>query len=182
MEFRIKLRPFKREDAAFVNKLRQHENSENTVGGNKRPVSYERDVKWVEDIMLSDNQKVIYFALSYIENDDIIGYVSISDIDYRNGTCFWSGTKIDPTISSKGLGTESSVLLLRYIFEEMRMERCKGEALENNIGALRMLEKLGFKKEGLQRHSVYKNGQYNSQWILSMLKNEYISLKENLQF
>lgn len=178
MEFRIKFRAFKMEDARFVNRLRQDEASESTVGGNKRPIAYERDVKWIQDIILGDSPNVIYFALTFKDSDDIIGYVSISEIDYRNGTCFWSGTKIDPTISSKGLGTESSLLLLKFIFEEMRMERCKGEALEDHVAALRMLEKVGFKKEGLQRHKVFKNGKYQNQWLLSMIREEYDELKK----
>jgi len=177
MEFKIKFRAFKMEDAAFVNRLRQDEASESTVGGNKRPVAYERDVKWVQDIILGDNPNIIYFAITPKESDDIIGYCSISEIDYRNGTCFWSGTKIDPNTASKGIGTESSLLLLKYIFEEMRMERCKGEALEGHEPALRMLDKVGFKKEGLQRHKVFKNGKYTNQWLLSMIREEYDALK-----
>ena len=178
MKFQIKLRPFKMEDARFVNQLRQDDRLESMLGGVKRPVSYERDVKWIEDILLKDNPNIIYFAITFIDSDDIIGYASISEIDYRNGTCFWSGTKIDPNVSAKGLGTESSLLLIKYIFEEMRMERCKGEALENNDAALRMLEKVGFVREGLQRHSVYKNGKHINQWLLSMLREEYFQVKE----
>ncbi|SDY70291.1 GNAT family N-acetyltransferase, partial [Hymenobacter psychrophilus] len=94
MEFRIDFRPFRLEDAQFINDLRQLENMESMLVGNKRPVAFERDVKWVQDVMMNDSQTSIYFAIIESGKDEIVGYTSISEIDYRNGTCFWSGIKL----------------------------------------------------------------------------------------
>ena len=40
------------------------------------------------------------------------------------------------------------------------------------------MDKAGFKKEGLMRKHVYKNGEYKNNWLLSILKEEYEVLKE----
>ncbi len=152
---------------------------EQLIGGSKRPVSYERDLKWVEQIILGDSQTSIYFAITFMDSDEIIGYASITDIDFRNGSCFWSGIKIDKTKSGKGVGTEVALKILKYAFEELRMERCTGECLENHEAVLRMLLKVGFKKEGLMRNRLYKNGKYNSQWLLSVIREEYFEIKQN---
>lgn len=45
--------------------------------------------------------------------------------------------------------------------------------LESNIQSVKMLVKLGYRQEGVLRHSVYKNGRYNNQVILSILKEDF---------
>ena len=167
------------DDVPFINALRQREDMENKIGGAKRPISLERDMKWVENILLGDNQSLVYFAVTSIEDDQIVGYTSISEIDYRNGSCFWSGIKLDSSRANKGWGTQVALKILKFVFEELRMERCKGECLEDHTGALRMMEKAGFQKEGLIRNSVYKNGKYNNQHIFAVIKEDYLKVKES---
>ena len=93
MNFDVKFRAFRLGDELFINKLREDEIRESKVGGMKRYVSVDREAKWVKDIIYGDNQSSIYLAITPIDSDQIIGYTSISDIDYRNGSCFWSGIK-----------------------------------------------------------------------------------------
>ncbi len=181
MNFQISFRPFKLADATFVNNLRRDEGMERLIGGQKRPVSYERDLKWIEGIMLNDDQKSIYFAVTLAGDDNIIGYTSISEIDYRNGTCFWSGIKIDPAQSGKGIGTEVTLKVLKFVFEELRMVRCKGECLESHTNVLKMLLKIGFKQEGLMRNTIFKNGEHNNQWLLSVIDSEYVEIKSRYE-
>lgn len=177
MEFRIKFRSFEPEDAHFINRLRRDEAMEANIGGSKRHVSLERDKKWVNDVIFQDSQTVIYFAVTLIDSDEIIGYTSISEIDYRNGTCFWSGIKIDPKFNGQGFGVQIGLRVLKFVFEEMRMERCKGECLEHHSPVIRMLDKIGFVKEGLMRNMVYKNGVQNNQWLLSVVRSDYETIK-----
>lgn len=178
MDYQIDFRPFKPEDARFVNDLRQIENTESLLGGNKRPVSFERDVKWIQDIILSDSHTSIYFAITEKGKDEIVGYVSISEMDFRNGTCFWSGIKLDATRSGKGWGTQAGLKVLKYVFEELRMERCKGECLEEHEAAKRMMLSIGFKVDGLLRSTVFKNGKHHNQYTLSVTKGDYLQIKE----
>jgi RimJ/RimL family protein N-acetyltransferase len=62
------------------------------------------------------------------------------------------------------------------------MERCIAHGLEEHIIALRLMEKTGFRKEGLMRKYVYKNGEYKNTWLLSILKEEYELLKQKYIF
>ncbi|SIT93821.1 Protein N-acetyltransferase, RimJ/RimL family [Pontibacter indicus] len=174
----MNFRPLRLEDASFINKLRQEEDMEQLIGGAKRPVAYERDLKWVEQLILGDSQISIYFAITPSGSDEIVGYTSISEIDYRNGTCFWSGIKIDATKAGKGWGSEVALKILKFVFEELRMERCKAECLEHHEVALKMMLKVGYKQEGLMRNTVYKNGIHNNQWLLSVIREEYLELKQ----
>ncbi|OWP61516.1 hypothetical protein CDA63_19065 [Hymenobacter amundsenii] len=180
MEFAIDFRPFRLEDARFVNDLRRLESMESLLGGNKRPVSYERDAKWVQDLMLGDSPNAIYFAITAKGEDEIVGYASISEINYQNGTCFWSGVKLDSQKAGRGWGTQVGLKIVKFAFEELRMERCKGEVLEEHDGAMRMMIKIGFKVEGLMRSAVFKSGKHHNQFLLSMVRADYERVKEDL--
>lgn len=179
MEFQIKFRPLKIADARFINDLRNLESMEQMLGGAKRPVAYEREVKWIEDLILKDDPSTVYFAITLQENDHIIGYTSVSEIDFRNGSCFWNGIKIDGAHTGKGFGKEVALKILKYVFEELRMERCTGECLEHHEVALKMMLATGFKQEGLMRKKVFKNGVQNNQWLLSVIREEYTEIKKS---
>ena len=179
MEFKIRFRAFKMGDEIFINKLREDEERENKVGGMKRYVSIDREAKWVNDIILGDSQTTIYVAITENDSDEIIGYTSISDIDYRNGTCFWSGIKLAREYSGNGYGLQTALLVIKYVFEELRMVRCIGVCQEEHIAALNLMLKVGYKKEGLMRKSLFKNGTHINQWLLSVTDNDFENIKEN---
>lgn len=181
MEFNIKFRPFRLEDARFINDLRQIEDMEKMIGGAQRPVAFERDLKWVNDLIMNDNHFTLYWAITEIENDEIIGYTSLSDIDYRNGTCAWSGLKLAQSNARKGYGLQAGLKLLKYVFEQMRMVRISAECQEEHIPALDMMLKMGYVQEALRRKTLFKNGIHNSQWLLSVIDEDYTAIKEKFQ-
>lgn len=177
MDFTIKFRPLRLEDARFINDLRQKDDMEKLIGGSSRPVSYERDLKWVDDLIMKDSQTTIYYAITSIDNDDIIGYTSISEIDYRNGTCFWSGIKIDTSKARKGCGTQAALKILKFVFDELRMICCMAQCQEQHEAALGLMLKVGYVKEGLMRKRLFKNGVHNNQWLLSVTDEDYADIK-----
>jgi RimJ/RimL family protein N-acetyltransferase len=181
MEIDIFFRAFELSDTAFINSLRKIDEFENLIGGNKRFVSSARDQKWIEDLIYSDYKDRIYVAICEKETEKMIGYTSISDIDHINKSCFWSGIKIHPDFNGKGYGTKTVLLTLKYVFEELNMERCTGQCLEDHVVAKKLMEKAGFKVEALQRHAVFKNGKYRNQFILSILREEYPNIKETFK-
>lgn len=47
------------------------------------------------------------------------------------------------------------------------------QILEENIGSQRMCEKCGYKKEGILRKAVYKNGRFRNQFVMSVLRKDF---------
>ena len=178
MEFDIKFRAFKMGDEKFINALRENEAMEEKIGGTKRYVSIDREEKWIHDIIMNDNQSAMYFAITEKTSDEIIGYTSISDIDYKNGSCFWSGIKLSPSLSGKGYGFQTAIKVLKYVFEELRMVRCIGMCQEDHIVALKLMLKSGYKQEGLMRKYLYKNGKHINEILLSCTDDDYAELKQ----
>jgi RimJ/RimL family protein N-acetyltransferase len=178
MEFDIYYRALKTEDAAFINELRKDQKMEEKLGSPSKFVSLERDQKWVNDLIMNDNPTVAYFAVCENGSDEIIGYTSITEIDYRNGTCFGSGIKVVSPSPRKLYGLQALLLGFRVAFEEFRMARVKGVVLEEHTGSLKLMERAGFKREGLMRNFVFKNGEHKNCWLLSITKEEYPLIKQ----
>lgn len=180
MKSDIFFRAFESRDAEFINSLRRIEQSENLIGGNKRFVSLEREKKWVEDLILNDYKDRFYVAIceKTSKEEHIIGYTSVSNIDYLNRSCFWSGIKIHPDYNGRGYATQAALLILKFVFEELNMERCTGQCIEDHSIAKKLMEKVGYKVEALQRHSLFKNGKYHNQYVLSILRDEYFEIKK----
>lgn len=172
MKKRLYLRAFELTDLDKLNELRTDEDAYQHTGGNKFYTSKEYDRKWIED-KIFHNQNQAYLAICLIESKELIGYTSITEIDFRNRIGHWSGINIDKNTAGKGFGTETGQLILKFAFEELNLNRLFSYILESNKASLRMTEKLGFVKEGLIRSFVFKKNEYQNSHLVSILKEEY---------
>jgi RimJ/RimL family protein N-acetyltransferase len=178
-DYKIFFRAFKLDDAKFINDLRNIEGMESLTAGNMKFVSPDRERKWVEDIIYSDFMDRFYLAICEKGSDKMIGYLSVDDIDHYNKSCSWSGVKIHPEYQGKKYASEAAKMVQYIVFMEMNMERLSCLVLEDNIASRRLVERAGYKKDGIFRNSIFKNGRYNSQLIYSILKDEYLATREN---
>jgi RimJ/RimL family protein N-acetyltransferase len=48
--------------------------------------------------------------------------------------------------------------------------------LEGNTASLKMCEKCGFQVEGVLRQSIFKQGRFHSQVVLSLLQEEFYTM------
>ena len=177
MQFRIYFRGLQSSDAAIINQMRLIEEYESAVGGTKRFVPLQRDQKWVDQIILEDDPTRMYMAICEKDGNRFVGYTSIHEMDHINGKCFWSGIKIKPEATGKGYGTEVALLLLKYVFEELRMIRCRGECFTDNPAIKNLLDKVGFKTEGVMRSCAYKNGAVKDVYLVSVVTDDYKEIK-----
>jgi RimJ/RimL family protein N-acetyltransferase len=95
-----------------------------------------------------------------------------------NKACSWGGIKIHPDFHGKGYGKLTALLLVKFVFEELNIERYEAQCLEEHVVSKKMMEKVGFVTEGLRRNSIFKNGKYHNQLVFSLLKSEYPVIKE----
>jgi len=72
------------------------------------------------------------------------------------------GYNLLPQYWGNGYGTEITNALVKYLFEELEIERIEALVLEGNEASRKVLEKCGFKEEGFLRHFALINGQYRN--------------------
>lgn len=135
-------------------------------------VSQAREKKWIEDTIF--NSADIKLAVCLKDNNLHIGNVYLTDINYINRTAESHIMIGNTSYWGQGLGSEALKLILRYGFEERGLNRVYAHVNADNEVSLKLHEKCGYKREGLLRQAIFKNGQFKDVVVLSILKDELI--------
>lgn len=76
---------------------------------------------------------------------------------------------------SKGYGREAAVLLTRFAFEELGLEKVTGSLLTENVASRRMMERIGYRQYGIARHDEYRHGRWHDAWLCEALRDEWLA-------
>lgn len=103
----------------------------------------------------------------------LVGGLSVFRTSRRNGT-FCVGLGIaERTEWGKGYATEAILLALRFVFHELRYQKCDLEVYAFNNRALRLYRRLGFVEEGIRRLGVFTAGRHHDVVLLGMTREEF---------
>jgi len=123
----------------------------------------------------SDNTRK-WFVIVIKENDRVIGEAGLLRMFHA-----WRTTDIIIIIGEKdawgkGYGTEAILLLIDYAFRRLNFHRVAIGVVGFNEKAIRFWEKIGFKKEGIQRDGYSYNHKYYDFVMMSILEDEFREL------
>ena len=177
MKPRIYLRALEPEDYEVSVKWRNDPEIRAMVGGHSYFVSSEKEKEWVKNTIFNNNRIVL--AICLVENDKYIGNVMLQEIDYIDGSASIPIMIGDKNEWGKGYATEARFLMLKFAFEERRLHKITDLVKEDNICSIKMHEKCGYKKEGILRESIFRNGKFHNQVIMGVLKGEFEEAYEN---
>ncbi|ATP41788.1 GNAT family N-acetyltransferase [Solibacillus sp. R5-41] len=139
--------------------------------GTKLNFSLEQIKAHIENI---NNDSSRYdFAICLKDTDEMIGELSISEIDKENKKAGFRISMASILLTGKGYGTEAINLVLSFVFEQLQLNRLQLEVFSHNLRGIRAYEKVGFKKEGILRQSLYYNDAYSDEIIMAVLKSDY---------
>ena len=175
---RIYLRAFEPEDYKTCVVWHNDDEIWSMLGGRKYFVSSAYEKKWVEDTIFSG--KDVKLAVCLKENDLHIGNVYLTDIDYVNRSAISHVLIGNKAYWGNGYASEATNLLLKYAFDELGLHRISAQVLESNTGSLRMHKKCGYIEEGVLRDSVWKNGRFQNQVILSITDSDFSKHRNEL--
>jgi len=68
---------------------------------------------------------------------------------------YWLGRKY----WGKGIATAAAAAMLQHVKAHISVARLQAPVFEWNPGSMRVLEKIGFQRESVQRKSVFKDGE-----------------------
>lgn len=177
------LRAFEIDDYKLINKWRNDPQIQFLTGGIFRYVSSELEKEWVHEKIMS-NKTDYYLAICVEdETDEMIGYLSINEIDYIHRTAQWGGIIIGNNKYRGSLAIFDVIpILFSFVFNSLNINRFSGLCLEEHQSSKMMMEVFLMKNEGRYRQSIYKNGKYHDQLIYSILQNEYMAAIEESLF
>ncbi|MFL6373744.1 MAG: GNAT family N-acetyltransferase [Pyrinomonadaceae bacterium] len=85
------------------------------------------------------------------------------------------GYWIDASEQGKGIVSRATEKLLELAFERLGMNRVQIRCASGNLRSAAIPEKLGFKKEGVQRQHVMRDGKIYDFLIFGLLREEWLS-------
>ena len=109
----------------------------------------------------------------YAEDGELIGIAYIANISEANRHCTVGVTIGKREYWGKGYGREAMEAVLLYCFTDLGMHRVSAETFEYNDAWRRLVEGMGFSREGIERDYLYRDEQYWDKVIYSMLESEY---------
>ncbi len=80
------------------------------------------------------------------------------------------GYELAPDVWGKGYMVEALEAILRYGFAALRLHSVEADVEPSNAASVRVLEKLGFQREGLIRENFFFEGKFYDTLIYSLLK------------
>lgn len=76
----------------------------------------------------------------------------------------------------RGIATQALGAILRFGFTRMQLNRIEAQTIADNHGSVRLLQRLGFQREGLRRaYSMEDDGSYHDGAIYGLLQRDYTS-------
>jgi ribosomal-protein-alanine N-acetyltransferase len=111
-------------------------------------------------------------AVDRVSDSAFIGWCSLNrwNPEYRSaslGYCF------DDAAWGHGYGTEAARALLRWAFDVLDLNRVQAETDTRNAASARVLEKLGFMREGTLREDCIVNGEVSDSSVYGLLRREW---------
>lgn len=122
---------------------------------------------------LSQQEQQYLMGVFLKETHQLIGNVLITGVTRGSLQNCNLGYYLDQTQNGKGYATEAVRLAVNYVFIELKLHRIEAKVMPNNIGSIRVLEKLGFQKEGLCRKNALINGKWEDHFSFSLLAEEF---------
>ena len=116
-------------------------------------------------------------AVDRASDGTFIGWCSLTrwNPDYRSasmGYCF------DDAVWGHGYATEAARVLLQWAFDTLEMNRVQAETDTRNVASARVLEKLGFVREGMLREDCVVNGEVSDSWVYGLIRREWLPSSE----
>jgi [ribosomal protein S5]-alanine N-acetyltransferase len=101
-----------------------------------------------------------------------LGWVGVTrwNPDHRSASL---GYCLDEAASGQGYATEAARALLQWAFGALDLNRVQAEADTRNAASARVLEKLGFEREGTLREDCIVNGEVSDSWVYGLIKREW---------
>lgn len=175
----IYLRAMEPSDYEVTHPWRMDPDIADMVVGPRRYVSLSTEKEWVSR-MIAEHEKGSQqrWSICLKDGEKMIGMCSLHTIDHINRTCLTGLLIGDKNYWGMGVGKKAYTSTLDHAFVQLNMNSVRGNIISTNIVSLKMHEGMGFNIDGIQRQASYKNGSYHDLIMISLLRSEYLQLRD----
>ena len=135
-------------------------------------VALQREKMKNEKGLRSHDRTFVIFQLLLKESKEVIGATGFVRYypDHFRAELGYAITNEE--YKRKGYMFEATLPMIPYGFNKMELNRIEAFSSPQNTASIRIIEKLGFKKEGLMRQHFYRDGIAEDSTIYSILKDD----------
>lgn len=172
---RLKLRPFRLEDAPDVAELCGAWEIADTTANIPHPYDLSMAEAWIGAHRPAfERGESVSLAITELVDGHLVGAIGLhidgvnrsAEIGYWVGKPFWN----------RGYATEATKSMIAYGFEVVGLNRIAARHMTRNPASGRVMEKAGMKVEGILRQSIHRWERYEDAAIRSILREEYQGL------
>lgn len=167
-EVKVTIRRFERKD--IPKKVEWINNPENNSFLHYDiPICVEKTEKWYDSHLGDDDR---YDAV--IEADGMpVGTIGLLSIDKKNSKAEYYIAMGETEYKGKGVAKSASLLILKYGFEILELNKIYLYTEAENIAAQKLFERVGFIKEGLIRQDILSHGKLADRYAYGYLREDW---------
>ena len=118
------------------------------------------------------DRSLFQWVIASAETDALVGTVTVLGWDRANRRAE-IGFILLPAWQGRGLATEAVTAVLDFAFDAMELRRVEADVDPENVGSLALLERLGFRREGLARERWLTFGTWKDSVMLGLLRADW---------
>lgn len=121
---------------------------------------------------MADDGTGARLAIDRSSDGAFIGWCSLTrwNPDHRSASM---GCCLDAAVWGQGYATEAARALLQWAFDTVDLNRVQVETDTRNVASARVLEKMGFVREGMLREDCVVDGEVSDSWVFGLLRREW---------
>ncbi len=117
-----------------------------------------------------DNNTCLPFVIE--ENGEIVGQLNVANILFGSVSSCVIGYWVAPEVAGRGITPTAVALVCDYLFNVVGIHRIEIDIRPENLSSLRVVEKLGFRFEGLKERYIHINGAWRDHYIFALTHEE----------
>lgn len=167
----INLRALTNKDIPLTLKWNNQDEIKNQYAGHPFPVNLEMETEWYDRITKS-NIPTTVFGIEHVDSQKLIGISLLKNINLIHRKAEFAIYIGDKEERGKGYSTVAAQQTIDFGFQHLGLNRIYLEVQSSNLAAIKLYERLGFKREGLIRQAQFKNGKFLDEIIMGILKED----------
>lgn len=169
---RLNLRPISLEDKEALFSYRSDKITNQFQGW--IPIKLEEASEFIQKISTTFNSPDSWFQFAIFEKNggQMIGDLGVHFLEEGSKQAE-IGCTLSKDFQGKGYAHESLKALMNSLFYDIDLHRIFASIDPQNIGSIKMMEKLGFRKEAHFKESLFLNGKWVDDVVYAILQNEW---------
>jgi ribosomal-protein-alanine N-acetyltransferase len=108
-----------------------------------------------------------------IEVEGVIqGQLNVANIMYGSVSSAAIGYWVAPEVAGRGVAPTAVALVTDYLMNQVGLHRVEIDVRPENSASLRVIEKLGFRYEGIKQRYIHINGDWRDHYIFALTGEE----------